>query len=340
MTILIHHQQNQTAGGTLDENLWVLVKLLANGAVHSSQSLAGRLGVSPQVIRYRIDQLRKRFGLGIRTIRHVGYQLTFPLEWLDPVNIRDALSSSARELLGGLCVLTSVGSTNAWLIQKTDLPRGMVCLAEHQTQGRGRQGRLWISPLSGNLYLSLSWSFPSLMAQRLASLSLAVGVMTLEILRDFGAEGLTLKWPNDLLWQGRKLGGLLLETTQAGHQIRVIVGVGINLRMTTGAGQSIDQPWVDLATILEGTLPSRNRLAAMLLNAYLPGLQNYPVEGLGGYLARWRRYDILANRPVTVRWGDSHLQGICLGISDEGALRLQTETGERQLYAGDVQVRG
>ncbi|MEI6413636.1 MAG: biotin--[acetyl-CoA-carboxylase] ligase [Pseudomonadota bacterium] len=328
----------------MDEDIRLLLNRLADGEAHSSSSLATHLGTSPAVIRHKIHRLRQHFGMDITTRRSHGYQLASPLEWLDPQTIRDGLSDTARALLGGLRILFSVDSTNRWLVQQTGLPQGMACLAEHQTQGRGRQGRCWVSPLSGNLYLSLSWNFPALLPQSsLAGLSLAVGVMTLEALQKTQSiEGLTLKWPNDLLWQGLKLGGLLLETTRETHgPTRLILGVGINLRMPAGAGQKIDQPWVDLARVFSPhNPPTRNPLAAILLNAYLPGLRDYPTLGLEGYLARWRGYDALANRRVTVRLGDRSLQGICLGIADTGALRLLTHTGEQQLHAGEVQVQG
>src|SRR5690606_4226150 len=126
-----------------------------------------------------------------------------------------------------------------------------VLLAERQTAGRGRRGRHWASPLAANLYLSASRRYGGGLA-RLGGLSLAAGTAVAEALRALGASGVQLKWPNDLVIGGRKLGGLLVEGSgEPAGAARAVVGLGLNVRMPETEGGRIDQPWTDLGAVLD-----------------------------------------------------------------------------------------
>jgi BirA family transcriptional regulator, biotin operon repressor / biotin---[acetyl-CoA-carboxylase] ligase len=177
---------------------------------------------------------------------------------LDEDRILADLSPQAKFLLQHLELLFEVDSTNQYLLDAW--PRGAgagwACSAEFQSAGRGRRGRPWVSPLGGAIFLSISWEYAAGPA-RLSGLSLAAGLAVARTLRRFGARRVGLKWPNDLLWQHRKLAGLLLEVRGEQHgPTRLVLGLGLNLRLPPDQGARIDQPWVDLTEILAADHPS------------------------------------------------------------------------------------
>jgi BirA family biotin operon repressor/biotin-[acetyl-CoA-carboxylase] ligase len=137
--------------------------------------------------------------------------------------------------------------TNSRLLAITDLPAGKadVCIAEHQSAGRGRRGREWLAPFGGGICLSLSWTFPEPPPQ-LGALSLAVGVALLRALGSHGASGVRLKWPNDVLVNERKLGGILCELrAEAGGPAYVVIGVGLNARLAEATRRALGESGVN-----------------------------------------------------------------------------------------------
>jgi len=217
-------------------------------------------------------------------------------------------------------------------------------VAERQTAGRGRLGRTWVSPFGRNLYLSVLWRF-AMAPGELGGLSLACGAAVATALMQLGAKGVGLKWPNDVHWRRRKLAGLLLEVGgESQGPSYAVVGVGVNLRLPAGDAAGIDQPWVDLAQVLQAQdlcaqLPSRNRAAALLIGALTEVLGRYRCDGLAPYLSQWRALDAYAGEPVDLVAGARRTSGVYLGIDDRGALRLQTPEGERMFAAGEVSLR-
>lgn len=257
-------------------------------------------------------------------------------EPLDATAIRAGLSAEASNRLAALEVLASVDSTNTRLLNAAERGRasGSVCLAETQTAGRGRRGRGWTSPPGGNLYLSLLWRFPA--TAPLDGLSIATGIATARALRTLGASDVRLKWPNDVYHDQRKLGGILLESATGLERV-VVAGIGLNVAMPDAAHSAIDQPWTDLATVL-GQPPSRNRLAALLLDRLLPLHADWPAA-LPSLARDWAEFDLLLGRPVQLLSGERRLHGIARGINDTGALRLATPTGMQRIDSGEVSLR-
>src|SRR5690606_31411421 len=208
-----------------------------------------------------------------------------------------------------------------------------VCLAEFQTAGRGRRGRSWISPFGKNIYLSMVWAFDGGAAE-LEGLSLAIGVAIADGLKILGVEGLQLKWPNDVLWQGKKLAGILLEMTGDPTGVcQVVVGIGVNVAMPAEAASEIDQPWVDLSSISQFlNLPrgkiERNQLVAALLSQLLPLLENYKKDRFVAYHRRWEALNPYAGHKVQVHMANKTVDGEMLGVGETGALRLKTNVGE------------
>jgi BirA family biotin operon repressor/biotin-[acetyl-CoA-carboxylase] ligase len=238
-------------------------------------------------------------------------------------------------------ILDQTDSTNAHLMREASAgaPSGPVCLAEHQTAGRGRRGRVWVSPFGANLYLSVLWRYPIAPAQ-LGGLSLAAGTAVAAALHETGAEGLALKWPNDVLWGRRKLAGLLLEVAgEAQGPIHLVVGVGVNLHMEPAQGEAIDQPWTDLSAVLGGRRYGRNRLAAAVIEALIATLDLFGREGLNPFLEKWNRFDGFRGESVRVVLGDRVTEGVHAGIAGDGALLLETSDGVRRFQAGEVSLR-
>ncbi|MEE7548888.1 biotin--[acetyl-CoA-carboxylase] ligase, partial [Xanthomonas sp. Kuri4-1] len=173
----------------------------------------------------------------------------------------------------------------------------------------------------------------------LAGLSLAMGVAVAEALRASGFAGVGLKWPNDLVDDGRKLGGLLIEGGgEVGGPARAVIGLGINVHMPAAFAAAIDQPWVDLDT-LAGSAVSRNRIVAALLGTLLPALEQFDARGLAPFLPRYAALDVLSGRPVQIEEAGVLHRGVALGLAGDGALRVDLDGTVRAFHAGEVSVR-
>ena len=215
---------------------------------------------------------------------------------------------------------------------------GHVCLAESQHAGRGRRGRHWISPYARNIYASVLWKF-TMGPDTLAGLGLAVGVGIMRTLQQIGVCDAGLKWPNDVIWNGAKLGGILLEMTGiSASNCSVVVGVGLNVAMSCNPGVEIDQPWTDIDTIL-GQRISRNVICAALIQHVMKILIEFENSGLAPLLAEWREYDVATGRQVTVHLPDSQVSGVGQGIDDNGALVVKSNNAMHRFFSGEVSLQ-
>lgn len=244
------------------------------------------------------------------------------------------LDPAVASALHGLHIFPQLDSTNRWVLQEGQC--GDVCLAEQQTAGRGRRGRQWLSPPGVNLYLSLRWCFGQT-PERLPMLGLVTGLAVAEALADCGLRGHGLKWPNDVYYDGEKLGGILLEAVGALEQI--VIGIGLNVNMQVEAGGGIDQPWTSLRMALGGPV-ARNTLAAALLNRLVPRLQMFSHLDMAQFRQDWQAWDVLGQREVRVVAGSEVLLGLASGVDDRGQLRIKLYDGSiRTLSSADVSVR-
>jgi BirA family biotin operon repressor/biotin-[acetyl-CoA-carboxylase] ligase len=254
---------------------------------------------------------------------------------LDRVQIWSALSPARRDALATIHIAEQTSSTQADALAAQAPAQGSALfLAEHQSAGQGRQGRAWVSaPADASLAMSLARRFPRSMAD-MSGLSLVVGIAVAEAI---DCAGVGLKWPNDLVAGGRKLGGILVNLRAApeGH-CDAVIGIGLNLRLPDDA--RIDQPWTDLARC--GAAPrSRNALVAALLERLLPALDAFDAEGLVPFLERWQRLDALAGHEVRVLDGDRVHEGRLDGITSSGALRLRAGGEECIFHSGEISLR-
>lgn len=318
-----------------------LIQQLADGRFHSGERLAELCGVSRAAVWKQIRSVKSDTGLQIDAVRGKGYRLASPLELLESERIKDFFSARTRQLLPKLHIHHTIDSTNSWLMQRVaqTADSGTVCLAEQQFAGKGRHGRQWVSPFGSNIYLSLLWRF-DLAPAELSGLSLAAGIAVLRTLRGLGCSEAGLKWPNDILWEHKKLAGLLLEVAgESAGPAHVVIGVGLNIKLGSH-GASIDQPWIDLASI-PGVRPcSRNELSASLLENLLDVITDYQRTGLAGFLDEWNRYDLLKGSQVVVRSARRTYQGRHLGIDESGGIQLLVDGKARTFFAGEVSLRG
>lgn len=213
-----------------------------------------------------------------------------------------------------------------------------MCVAEHQSAGRGRRGRSWHSPFGRNLYLSVAQACDSGPAA-LAGLSLAIGAALAQALTALGVPGIGLKWPNDVLCGGQKLAGILIEL-QGDTQgpCWAVVGIGINVNMDRADDAAIDQPWTSLARV-SGRQWDRTALAAQVLIEVSELLARYPTQGLAPWQDAYARFDLLAGRPVQVDWAGERIAGVARGVDASGALLVDCDGQRRTLWGGEVTVR-
>ena len=266
---------------------------------------------------------------------------TVELELLDRERILAGLTETARTWLSRLEVHPVLDSTNDYLLTKVgaDWPSGAVCLTEQQQAGRGRLGRSWLSPFAACLAGSLLWRFP-LPASALSGLSLATGIAVARALRNFGVAEVGLKWPNDVWWRGRKLGGILLESGGGPGAFAVVAGVGLNVALPSPVAAAIDQPWVDLWEILGAARLARNRLAALLISELIETFVCFQQGGFADLAAEWAEFDRVAARRERLTLPNATLIGIARGVDATGALLLETADGRLQpCVGGEISLR-
>ncbi|MBE9561999.1 MAG: biotin--[acetyl-CoA-carboxylase] ligase [Proteobacteria bacterium] len=289
-----------------------VLKILSNKQIYTTEQLAVELAISISKLQSIIEDL-VAYGIKLNHPTNDTYQLTDTIELLDAKIIKSKLGNSLIKLE----IFDVIDSTNKYVLGKKDINEPLVCLAEYQTAGRGRQDHRWISPYASGLCLSIKYNYTN----KLDGLSIALAVTIARVLyNNLGIAEIGLKWPNDVLWQQRKLAGLLLESRWGKE---VVIGIGININMPIV--DDISQPWVDLATILEQP-PTRNDLAAYLINDCLLTLSNYPNTGLKPFLEDWQFFDLSYGKSVILHNNNKYIQGVATGIDGQGALQINNQS--------------
>jgi len=311
-----------------------LLRLLADGEFHGFRELGEALALAPVDLKVQLEALCDD-GFELHTRNQSALALATRVEWLDTERIRAVLKPAVRQSLGSIEIFDCIDSTNQRLLQAPPpvTGHGSVCLAEAQSAGRGRLGRSWYSPPAVNLYLSLSWRLENEVAA-LQGLSLAVGVAVADACERLGAKGIGLKWPNDLVTAGGKLGGILMEL----RSDCAIIGIGLNVNQSCRQMHAIEQAATSLHTLAHGPV-SRNQLAGEILNAAHPVLAGYARDGLGPYRERWQQRDALRGRHVVLSDNPGCLTGVALGIDTNGAYLLETPEGIVPVNAGSLRLR-
>jgi BirA family biotin operon repressor/biotin-[acetyl-CoA-carboxylase] ligase len=321
-----------------------LLRLLADGGLHSGERLAAALGITRAAVWKQVAELRGR-GIAIDSSERRGYSLRRPVELLSVAALRRAASAGGFTLPADTAVEFELGSTNAVLHSAPPPAPGAprLLFAELQTAGRGRRGREWVAPFGSGLTFSIAWSYAEWPAD-LSALGLALGVCVVDAVRDLGA-GVELKWPNDIVHRHAKLGGLLLQMrSESGGPACVVAGLGLNLDLpaTERAALAVPgaTPVTDLAHACGGAVPGRVDVAARVAGRMLEGLGQFAHGGFAAFADDWARFDSLRDARVTVLRKDGTLDGIARGADSDGALRIETAAGVlERVHAGDVSLR-
>lgn len=318
-----------------------LLTVLSDRQFHSGTELGELFGISRSAISQHIQTI-KEWGIDVFAVAGKGYRLAEAISLLDLEPIRQQLST-VLTTLPVLEYFPHIDSTNAYLMDRLgdgQLANGHCVLAEAQTQGRGRRGRVWQSPFASNIYLSMFWRLERGVAAAMG-LSLVIGVCVVRALARFNIPT-QLKWPNDVLVNGKKLAGILVELQgQNGGECDVVIGVGLNVAMPGNSAAQIDQPWIDIKTLI-GQLPDRSILAAELIAQLVEALPLYDAEGFTPFMDAWRQHDAFMGKTVKVISGTHQTLGTVRGVTSQGALLLScAESGElKTFFGGEVSLRG
>jgi BirA family biotin operon repressor/biotin-[acetyl-CoA-carboxylase] ligase len=261
---------------------------------------------------------------------------------LQAADIARLLDDAERACLDQLEAFESIESTNTYLLWQPAPAAGRfrAAIADYQTQGRGRQGRRWIAPPGAAICLSISGTFGQ-MPTNLPSLTLAMGVGVVATLRTLGAEDVALKWPNDVVARGGKLGGILTEASARGLGCTVVIGLGLNVDLPPAMREEPLDRWATKPTDLRecvAALPSNAQLAAGLLGCMIATFSRFARDGFAPFHAAWRDYDWLEGRDVRVTREEETLEGRAAGIEADGALRLATADGVRRILTGSIEA--
>jgi BirA family transcriptional regulator, biotin operon repressor / biotin---[acetyl-CoA-carboxylase] ligase len=321
-----------------------LLAMLATGEFHSGERLAKRLRISRGGV-WKLIRSLQAMGIDVESVPRQGYHLPRAVDLLDRNAILAELSPQMREVVTPLEVLLTVDSTNHYLAEHAaDAPGTThVCVAELQNAGRGRRGRSWIAPFGCGICMSLSWQFVEA-PPTFSALSLAVGVAAVRAFRRLGIEGVGLKWPNDLIWQQRKLGGILIEMRgESAGPAQVVIGIGINVRMPGAVRIMLAEKQAalisDIHEIVREHTPTRNALIAMLAEEVTKMLQTFGVRGFEPFAEEWRQLDTLADAPVRVISGTQTTLGRSRGVDLDGTLLVDVDGQLHRFSSGEVSLR-
>lgn len=313
--------------------MYELIALLSDGKFHSGSELGHRLELTRAGIWKRLQHVKLHHGLEILAVPGKGYKLTRPLHLLD----RDQLAGIMSPWPVESVELTD--STNAVVLRRVargDTPPFAV-VAEQQSSGRGRRGRVWASPYGENIYYSLAVELTG-GSHRLDGLSLTVGVAVAETLLSIGVSNVGLKWPNDVLLAGRKVAGILIELHGDPMDIcTAIIGIGINVNMQVT--EAVDQPWSSLR-LQTGCLWDRTTIVMGLTKTLNACLAEHIQDGFGCSLrGRWEALHAWRDQPVSLISGIHIEEGIARGVDERGALLIEIDGVERAFSGGELSLR-
>ena len=321
-----------------------LIQFLADRQWHSGAKIGEQFNVSRAAVWKQIESMRN-YGLRVEADRGKGYRLLDDIQLCDAERISSLMKESVPIKIDSLHSTDSTNTQALQRLQDADNALPFAIFADHQTAGRGRRGREWVSPLGRSLYFSLAWQLEAGLAE-LSGLSLVVAVAIKEVLDTQGYTEVQLKWPNDLIADSKKLGGILIELQgEATGPCTVVIGVGLNISLSEveGEAEAITQPWIDLKQLDKSSNQSgvvdRNQLAAALLDQLGASLLAFEKQGFIGFKERWQHADFLQGKAVSVDYGGETIHGDYLGITLDGSVQINTSDGVKSLNGGEISVR-
>ncbi len=319
-----------------EEELVVLLK--QNQQIFmSTREISDRLGVHPYVVYQAIKELR-RWDFKISSEKGKGYRLLETPDLLLPGEIKSRLKT---KILGkNILAYRTLGSTNqlGFRLAESGLGEGTLIVADEQTQGRGRMGRSWYSPPKLGLWISLILR-PEIPPFKAPGLSTCAGLALAQTIGDLTGMDAKIKWPNDCLLNGRKVGGILLELSAELDRINfVIVGIGVNVnhlssdfpKKLSSVATSIRMEW--------GKEISRIKLLTSFVKRFETIYLDFKKNGLAPQLQLIKKFSSLLGKKVMVKFGKEKIEGVAQDIDDNGSLIIRTKKGERVVRAGEVMV--
>lgn len=310
---------------------------IAAGEFISGEEIGQVLGVSRSAVSQNIKKLQS-MGLDIYRVTGKGYKLAQSIKLLDSEKL---LQNDGIENCN---VLFAVDSTNTFLLNKIKsgcIQEGEVAVAECQLAGKGRRGRQWQSPIGSHIYFSKYVSLEDGLSAA-SALSLAVGVAVAKTCQRFSNERVQLKWPNDVLVNGEKLAGVLVEAEgQSDGRCHLVVGIGINVSMPDLTASAIEQAWTDLYK-LNGNQPvDRNQVIKLLNEELEKVIAIYKSERLSNLYNDWNQLNAFKNLPIELRSTSTVNKGNCIGIDDTGALLYNDIESNKvkKVFGGEISLR-
>ena len=284
-------------------------------------------------VRFELEKFSPDIEEDIKQLRELGldivvdsqnYRLVPSLPLLNPQQISTAFFPYS------IHYQPIISSTNEWILQNIpSLKKGDLCVAEYQTAGRGRRGRQWLSPFAGQIIFSFYWTFDP--KKSIEGLSLVIGLAITEVLN------VQVKWPNDILLDGRKLGGILVEI--ANHKngmLNLVIGVGINVSLPKQT--EISQPYAEVCEIDPDV--DRQTLLPKLIQHLYTRLNIFEKNGINTeFQQAWQSYNAFSNSEVNVLTEQGVISGIEQGIDERGYLKVLCGNKIQMFNGGEVSLR-
>ena len=330
------------------KNTSAILSLLSDGQYHSGQALGQTLSITRSAVWKTIKTHLMPLGIEVESAKGQGYRIPGGIEYLCAEKIRSFLNPTYQEKCPPIHILQEIDSTNAYLLKQTKAQpdNTQFCLTEQQTKGRGRRARQWHMGFMRNIALSCLWHFPNSLDQ-LSGLSLVAGIAIANALQRFGAHSIGIKWPNDIVWQHRKLAGIAVEVSVDNlGACYAVIGIGLNVHLSKMDLDRIEQIQhhtltntpVDLQTIM-GSACSRNQIAGLIIDELLTQIALFKQQGFAPFQQAWHQYDILYQQTIDVHTLNAVTTGTMCGIDEKGGLILKANDQKQHFYMGEVSVR-
>ena len=310
-----------------------ILSIFDDGNYHDGSSIGQKLNISRAAVWKHIQQLQT-LGIEFTSTKGKGYCLQKPIILLDKKRIEQAIHQNFSNTT--VYVTDHIVSTNEYLKEQHDDSNFNFCIAEQQTKGKGRFDRIWHSPFAQNIYFSVKHQTLQDIS-KLSGLSLAVAVAIIHILKKIGINA-DIKWPNDILYQKKKLAGILIEVTaQPNTQTNIIIGIGLNVNMETDQ-ENISSDWISISQILQKQF-DRNALIEILCKELSDMITEFEHSGIKNYLDLYHKHHFLTDKHISLQAGKMKYTGKVIGISELGYLKLLLPNGEiKNFSSGEVTI--